>query len=60
MRKKILNPISMFVLGLILGVISRLSDIYTENLGNVLSQMTIWILFGILISIYSNSKKKLC
>ena len=58
MRKKILNPISMFILGLILGIISRLLDIYTENLGNVLSQMTIWILFGILISIYSNSKKK--
>lgn len=47
----------MFLIGLILGVISRLSDIYTQNLGNILSQMAIWILFGILISIYSKTKK---
>lgn len=57
MKKYILNPISMFLTGLILGIISRLSDIYTQNLGNILSQMAIWILFGILISIYSKTKK---
>lgn len=58
MKKIILNPISMFIIGLILGIISRLLDIHTTNLGNILSQMAIWILFGVLISIYSNSKKK--
>ena len=58
MKKYILNPISMFLIGLILGVISRLLDIYTQNLGNILSQMAIWILFGILISIYSKTKKR--
>lgn len=58
MKKYILNPISMFVIGLILGIISRLLDIYTSNLGNIFSQMAIWILFGVLISIYSSSKKK--
>ena len=58
MRKYILNPISMFLLGLILGVISRLLDIYTQNLGNVFSQMAIWILIGTIISIYSKTKKK--
>ena len=57
-KKIILNPISMFIIGLILGIISRLLDIHTTNLGNILSQMAIWILFGVLISIYSNSKKK--
>ena len=57
MKKYILNPISMFLIGLILGIISILSDIYTQNLGNILSQMAIWILFGILISIYSKTKK---
>ncbi len=56
--KKLLNPLCMFILGLILGVISRLLDIYTTNLGNIFSQMAIWILFGVLISIYSSSKKK--
>ena len=58
MRKVILNPFSMFFIGLILGVVSRLLDIYTENLGEIFSQMAIWILFGVLISIYSNSKKQ--
>lgn len=57
MKRVILNPFSMFLIGLILGIISRLLDIYTENLGNIFSQMAIWILFGVLISIYSSSKK---
>lgn len=56
--KKVLNPISMFVLGLFLGIISRLLDIYTQNLGNIFSQMAIWILMGTLISIYSKTKKQ--
>lgn len=58
MKKIILNPISMFVIGIVLGIISRLLDIYTSNLGNIFSQMSIWILLGVLISIYSSSKKK--
>lgn len=58
MNKMILNPISMFFTGLILGIVSRLLDIYTQNLGNIFSQMAIWILFGVLISIYSKTKKK--
>lgn len=57
MKKVILNPIGMFILGLILGIISRLLDIYTSNLGNIFSQLAIWILFGVLISIYSKNKK---
>ena len=58
MKKIVLNPISMFFIGLILGVVSRLFDIYTQNLGNIFSQMAIWILFGVLISIYSSSKAR--
>lgn len=58
MNKVILNPISMFFIGLILGIVSRLLDIYTQNLGNIFSQMAIWILFGVLISIYSSSKRR--
>ena len=58
MKKYVLNPISLFFIGLVLGVISRLLDIYTQNLGNMFSQMAIWIFFGVLISIYSKTKKK--
>lgn len=56
--KKHLNPFMMFIIGLILGVISRLFDIYTQNLGNIFSCLAIWILFGVLISINSKTKKK--
>lgn len=58
MKKYILNPVSMFFLGIILGTVGKLADIYTQNLGNILSQTSIWILFGILISIYSKTKKE--
>lgn len=58
MKKRILNPISMFIIGLFLGVISRLLDIYTQNLGNIFSQLAVWILLGTIISIYSSSKKE--
>lgn len=55
--KKILKPHWMFCIGLILGIISRLLDIYTQNLGEIFLQMAIWILLGTLISIYSKTKK---
>ena len=55
--KKILKPHWMFCIGLILGIISRLLDIYTQNLVEIFSQMAIWILLGTLISIYSKTKK---
>lgn len=58
MKKYILNSVSMFIVGLILGIISRLLDIYTTNLGNMFSGIAIWILFGVLISIYSRTKKQ--
>ena len=58
LKKMLLNPIGMFLIGLLLGVVSRLLDIFTDNLGNIFSQMAIWILFGVLISIYSSSKKR--
>ena len=54
----ILNPVSMLVIGLLLGIVSRLLDIYTTNLGNIFSQLAIWILFGVIISIYSDTKLK--
>jgi len=63
MKKYILNPISMFIIGGILGIVSKLLDIYDNvqyfgfTFGNIFSELSIWILFGVLISIFSNSKK---
>lgn len=57
-QRRLLNPAVMFLVGLFLGTVSRFLDIYTENLGNIFSQMAIWILMGTLISIYSRKPKQ--
>ena len=47
-----------FTLGAVLGVIAKLLDIYTSNLGNIFSQMSVWILLGTLIAVFSKSKRQ--
>ena len=56
-RRKLLNPFSMLVSGLFLGTAARLFDIYCPNLGEIFSQMSVWILLGTLIAVYSPTKK---
>ena len=58
MRKKLLSPPVMAVCGLAIGAIVRMLDIYTQNLGEIFSQMAVWILLGALISVYSPSPKR--
>lgn len=64
MKKYILNPISLFFIGAILGIISKLLDIlfvgnlFMMTLGYMFSDLPIWVLLGILISIYSDTRKK--
>jgi len=58
LKKYILNPVSMILIGGVLGILSKLFDIHSEILGNIFSEFSIWILLGVLICIYSNSKKK--
>ncbi len=53
-----MNPIIIFIIGAVLGIVSKLFDIYTEVLGNIFSEFAIWILLGTLISIYIDTKKK--
>jgi hypothetical protein len=45
----------LFVCGMALGTAAKLLDIYTQNLGNIFSQMSIWILLGTVIAVYSRS-----
>ena len=56
-RSLLLNLLSMLLAGLILGIAARLFDTYFQNLGEIFSQMAIWILLGTLIAIYSPTKK---
>lgn len=51
-------PVMMFLLGALLGIISKLMDISTSNLGNIFSQMSIWILLGTMIAVFSKTKGK--
>lgn len=57
-RKKILNPITMLLAELFLGVASRLFDIYFDNLGNIFSQMAVWILLGSYCDIQPDKKSR--
>ncbi len=52
-KKNIVIAFALFLLGNILGIVSKILDIYTTNIGNMFSELSIWILFGVLISIYS-------
>ena len=58
-REFFLNPISMFLLGLLLGIGSRILDLneYTVISGKIFSQISVWILLCTLISIYSPTPK---
>ena len=57
MKKHLLNPVGMLITGLVMGIIIRLLDIYTTNMGNIFSQIAVWILLGTIISIYSATPK---
>ena len=45
----------LFSAGLISGAAAKLFDIYTQNLGNIFSQLSVWIFLGTLISVYSRT-----
>ncbi len=55
--KRLVNPLSMLIAGLVLGAAARLFDIYCQTLGEIFSQMAVWILLGTLIAIYSPTRK---
>ncbi|MFQ9309252.1 MAG: hypothetical protein ACLR2K_04910 [Paraclostridium sordellii] len=69
-NKKLLNTILIFILGVSLGILSKWLDslslydsipfhkfIETIDLGNILSELPIWILIGTAISVFSKSPK---
>ena len=55
---RIFVPVVMLLVGAVLGIVSKQLDIHTQNLGNIFSQMSIWILLGTLIAIFSKTKDK--
>lgn len=65
-NRKIINTLSILLLGITLGFISKWLDSRTFNntilnyldLGNFLSNMAIWLFMALVISIYSKSPKR--
>lgn len=56
LQRIVLNPLSMLVFGVLLGALSRIFDVYTQILGDVFSQVAIWVLLGTVIAIYSPTR----
>lgn len=56
--KSIRHTALISCVGLVLGMIIKLLDIYTTNLGNIFSQMSVWIFLCTLIAIYSSTAKR--
>ncbi|MGN1399446.1 MAG: hypothetical protein ACI4WG_05565 [Erysipelotrichaceae bacterium] len=40
--------------GLLIGVLAVILDLFTDNMGNIFSQLAVFILIGVVISLYSN------
>ena len=62
-KNYILHPISMFIIGLVTGIIIKLIDIHFRvqhfglSLSDIFSELGIWILIGVIISLFSKNKK---
>ena len=56
-KHRLLNPLTMLRAGLLIGLIARLLDIFTQNLGNLFSSLPVWVLLCTLIAVYSPTKK---
>ncbi len=44
--------------GLLFGIAAKLLDIHTSNLGNIFSQMSVWIFLCTLLAVYSSTPKR--
>lgn len=59
---RILHPINVLIIGLITGIVIKLADIYfyTQHFGisfsEIFSELGIWILIGVIISLFSKNK----
>lgn len=55
-KLRLLHPLPMLLAGLVLGAAARLMDMHCPILGEIFSQMAVWILLGTLIAVYSPSR----
>ena len=50
----------MLLLGLAAGALTRLADIYTQILCSVFSELSVWILVGVVIVLGCDSRRRAC
>lgn len=55
---RMLTACILFLAGALAGVLSKLLDIYTTNLGNLFSAIAVWVLLGTVISVYSATPRR--
>ncbi len=53
--RRILISALLLAAGLIMGMAVKAMDLYTQNLGNIFSHMSVWIFIGTVIAVYSYS-----
>ena len=53
--KALFDTILITGAGVLLGVVAKLLDIYTSNLGNIFSQMSVWIFLCTVVSVLSST-----
>ncbi len=56
--KAVLCTFLIVCAGLITGAAIKLFDIYTSNLGNIFSQVSVWIFLCSLLAVYSSTAKR--
>ena len=63
MKDKLFSPGGMLAIGCLMGILSKLSDVGSHMghlqiiLSEMTSQMSLWILIGVVISLFSRSRK---
>lgn len=55
-KRLILNPVGMLILGIASGVVSRMFDMHTQILCEVFSQLQVWVLIGVVITLNSPTR----
>lgn len=56
--EKLMRSLSVLLLGLTAGVVAKWMDISSDLLGTVFSQLSVWVLLGTAIALFSSSPRR--
>ena len=58
LNRAVIYSMGIMACGLITGVGVKLMDIYTAHLGNIFSQMSVWIFLCSVLAVYSSTPRR--